>query len=106
MLETYVNASRLRKLPKFSWWAVSNQLTDIGGGGGGSEWIFLLWHRENKGLRTMYSTEMEFYDIKLTKDSSLSLHAIHSRFYWRIQKNILYSGYIIRETRKLESIHE
>ncbi len=34
---------------------------------------------------------MEFLDIKLTKDSSLLLHAIHIPFYWRIlQKNILF----------------
>jgi hypothetical protein len=35
MLETYVNVSRLRKLPKLSWWAVSNQLTDV------AEYVFL-----------------------------------------------------------------
>jgi hypothetical protein len=28
--------------------------------------------------------EMELLDIKLAKDSSLLLHAIHSRYYWRI----------------------
>ncbi len=57
---------------------------------------------------------MEFLDISLTRDSSLSLHAIHSHspFYLRIlKKTILYFGYKnpykkIRETRKLESIHD
>jgi hypothetical protein len=55
---------------------------------------------------------MEFLDINFTKDSSLLLHAIHSPFYWRIlKKTILFSGLKnpykkIRETRKLDSIHE
>jgi hypothetical protein len=31
-------------------------------------------------------TEMEFFDVNLTKDSSLFLHAIHSLFYWRIYR--------------------
>ncbi len=60
------------------------------------------------------SPEMEFMDmdINLTKGSSLLLHAVHSLFYWRILKTIiLLSGFKnpyrkIRETRKLESIHE
>ncbi len=56
--------------------------------------------------------EMQFLDIILTKDSNLLLHAIHSLFYWRIlKKTKLFSGFQnpykkIRETRKLESIHE
>jgi hypothetical protein len=55
---------------------------------------------------------MEFLDISLSKDSSILLHAVHSPFYLRIlQKTIFYSGFKnpheeIRETRKLESIHE
>ena len=36
---------------------------------------------------------MEILDINMTTDSSLSLFAIHSPFYWRIlKKTILYSG--------------
>jgi hypothetical protein len=56
---------------------------------------------------------MEFLDINfLKKDSSLLLRAIHSLFYWRIlKKSMLFSGFKcpykkIRETRKLESVHE
>ncbi len=55
---------------------------------------------------------MEFLDINITKDSSLSLHPILSPFYWRIlRKTILYSCFNIpykkiRETRKLESVHK
>ncbi len=42
----------------------------------------------------MKDTDMEFLDIKLTKDSSRLLLAIHSLFYWRIlKKTILYSGF-------------
>jgi hypothetical protein len=54
--------------------------------------------------------EMKFLDMKLTKGSML--HAINSRFYWRIlKKTIFYSSFNnpyqkIRETRKFESIHE
>jgi hypothetical protein len=33
---------------------------------------------------------MEFLVIRLTKDSSLLLHAIHSTFYWRILKKTKY----------------
>ncbi len=56
--------------------------------------------------------EMEFLDINWTKDSSLLLTVIQSPFYWRIlKKTILFSGIKnpykkLRETRKLESIHE
>jgi hypothetical protein len=56
--------------------------------------------------------QIEFLDNRLTMDLRLSLHAIHSPFYWWIvKKTILFSGFknpykIIRETRKLESIHE
>ncbi len=60
--------------------------------------------------------EMEFLDTSLRKYSSVLLYAIHSPFYWRIfKKAIVYSSLIrvlkiltkkIRETRKLESIHE
>jgi hypothetical protein len=40
------------------------------------------------------SVEMEFLDINLTKDWSLSLHPIHSLFYWRIvKKTTLFSGF-------------
>jgi hypothetical protein len=48
--------------------------------------------------------EMEFLDVNLTKDSSLLLHAIHSPFllYSGLKKNIKK----IRETRKLEFVHE
>jgi hypothetical protein len=56
---------------------------------------------------------MEFLDINLTQGLSLLLHAIHSLFYWRIflQKAVVFSGFEnpykkIRETRKLQSIHE
>ncbi len=55
---------------------------------------------------------MEFLGINLTKESSLSLYAIHSPFDWRIlKKTIPYSGFKnlykkIRDTRKLKSIHE
>ncbi len=48
----------------------------------------------------------------ITKESSLLLHANHSPSYWRtLKKTILYSGFNnpyknIRETRKLETIHE
>jgi hypothetical protein len=53
-------------------------------------------------------TEMEFLDINLTKNSIHLLHAVQSTFCWRIlKKTILLSGFLkIRETRKLESIHE
>jgi hypothetical protein len=56
--------------------------------------------------------EMEFLDLKLTKDSSLLLPAINSRFYWRIlKKTIFHSGFNnpyqkIPEIGKFESIHE
>jgi hypothetical protein len=48
---------------------------------------------------------------QFNKDSSLWLHAIHSPFYWRIlKKTTLFFGFKntkkIRETRKLEYIHE
>jgi hypothetical protein len=37
---------------------------------------------------------MEFLDIKLTKDSSLLLHAIYSPSYWRVlKKTKLFSGF-------------
>jgi hypothetical protein len=55
---------------------------------------------------------MEFLDIKLTKDSSYLLHAIHSLSTGGfLKKSRLYSGFNntykkIRETRKLESIRE
>ncbi len=51
-------------------------------------WLFL--HKQG------VSSEMEFLDINLTKDSRLLKsfgHAIHSPFYWRIlKKSILFSG--------------
>jgi hypothetical protein len=51
----------------------------------------------------MLGPEMEFLDIKLAKDSSLLLHAIH-------RKIIHFSGfknpYKICETTKLDSINE
>ena len=56
--------------------------------------------------------EMEFLDINLTKVSRLLIHAIHSLSTGGFLKRIrLYSGFLkyiqkIRETRKLESIHE
>jgi hypothetical protein len=55
--------------------------------------------------------EMEFLDINLTKDSSLSLHAIHSPFYWKISKQqfsplVLIILKKIHEITKLKSIHE
>jgi hypothetical protein len=62
--------------------------------------------------RVKVSSDMEFLDINLTKDSSLLLYAIHSPFCWGIlKKAILFSGFKnkykkICETRKLESIHE
>jgi len=54
---------------------------------------------------------MEFFDIKLTKDSILLFHAIHSPSNWILQKTNLYSGFEnpykkLRETRKLESFQE
>jgi hypothetical protein len=55
---------------------------------------------------------MEFLDINLTNGLSLLPHATHSPFYWRnLEKTILLSGFKnlfkkIRETRKLESVHE
>ena len=55
---------------------------------------------------------MESLDMNLIKDSSLFLHDIYSPFYWRIlKKTKFFSGFKnpfqkIRETRKLESIHE
>jgi hypothetical protein len=37
---------------------------------------------------------MKFFDIKLTKDSSLLLYATHTPFYWRIfKKTILFSDF-------------
>ncbi len=57
-------------------------------------------------------SEMEFFDINLTKDSSLLFHAFHSPFYCQIlKKTILYSGFKntykkIREARKFEFIQE
>ncbi len=59
----------------------------------------------------LLSSEKEFLDSNLRKDSSLLIYAIHSPFYSRIlKKTILYSGIKntynkIRKTRKLESIH-
>jgi len=47
--------------------------------------------------------------MNLTMDLSLLLHAIHSLFYMRIlQETMVLKNSIqkIRETRKLESIHE
>jgi hypothetical protein len=55
---------------------------------------------------------MKFLDINFTKVLSFFLYAVHSPFYWRIlKKTKLFSGLKknykkIRETRKLESIHE
>jgi hypothetical protein len=55
---------------------------------------------------------MKFLDIRLTKDSSLLIHAIKSAFYWRVlRKTILYSGFKksikqIRETKRLRSVNE
>jgi hypothetical protein len=43
--------------------------------------------KDEKVVRT--STEMEFLDISLTKDSCLWLYAIHSPFYWRMLKKTL-----------------
>jgi hypothetical protein len=60
----------------------------------------------------MYATytEMEFLVINLTKDSSLLLHAMHSPFssspdgfYGKPYSTLVQK---IRETRRLESIHE
>jgi hypothetical protein len=69
------------------------------------------WISEHLQAVKIVFTEMEFLDINLTKNSSLLLHAIHSPFYWRIlKKTILFFGFKntkkIRETRKLEYIHE
>ncbi len=51
---------------------------------------------------------MEFFDINLTEDSSLLLHAIHSSFYWRIlNKTILYSDFyysLVNESKKPNKI--
>ncbi len=55
---------------------------------------------------------MEFFDMNLTNDSSLLLHAIHSLFYWRIlHKTILYCSFKtpdkkFRKKRNLGSIHQ
>ncbi len=49
---------------------------------------------------------MEFLDINLTEDSSFFLNAIHGPFYWRIFFGYKNPYEKIRETRKLESIHE
>jgi hypothetical protein len=55
---------------------------------------------------------MEFLDINLTKESSLLLHACsQSRQKADLKITILFSGFKnhyknIRETRKIESIHE
>jgi len=55
---------------------------------------------------------MKFLDINITKDSSLLLYAIHRLFYWLILKKTILFSYFknpykkIRETRKLEFIHE
>jgi hypothetical protein len=72
--------------------------------------IFLMNHPFP--LQQCKSSEIEFLDIDLTKDSSLLLHAIHIPFYWWIlMKIILLPGFKnpykkILDTRKLEYIHE
>jgi len=43
--------------------------------------------------------EFKFLDIKLTKDSSRLLHAIHSPFYWRILKRP-YSSLVLKSLLK------
>ncbi len=49
---------------------------------------------------------MEFFDINLTKDLSILLHAIYNPFYWRIlKKTVLFSGFK-NPYKKLKSIHE
>ncbi len=62
-------------------------------------------------LHPYLSPWMEFLDINLTKDSNLLLRVIHSPFYQRILKKtrpfpFKNSYKNIRETRKLEFIHE
>jgi hypothetical protein len=69
--------------------------------------FYLERHKSKIRHYNSASTEMEFLDISLTKDSSFLLP-----FYWRILiKTILFSGFKnphkkIRRKRKLESIHE
>jgi hypothetical protein len=51
---------------------------------------------------------MEFLDPNLTKDSNLSLQAIHRFFYQRfLKKTILFSGFKnpYKKTKKIESIY-
>ncbi len=52
--------------------------------------------REEKGTENTVKNkqEMEFFDINLTKDSSLLLHATYSPFYMRfLKKTILFSRF-------------
>jgi hypothetical protein len=71
-----------------------------------------LQEQKTRPTLALRSPEIEFLDIKLTKDLSLLLCAFHSPFYWQIlQKTVLFSGFKkpyrkIRETRNLKSIHE
>ncbi len=46
--------------------------------------------------------EVVFFNINLTKDSSILLHAFHSPFYRRILKKTIFFLQKIRETRKSE----
>jgi len=58
------------------------------------------------------SQKLNSWDINLTKDSNILLHAIYSSFYWRILKEnhslFWFSKSLqkIREKRKLKSIPE
>jgi hypothetical protein len=62
--------------------------------------LYITVHSITVTIPSGESLEMEFFDINLTKDSSLLFRAIHSPFYWRIlKKTILFSGFKNHRTR-------
>ncbi len=57
-------------------------------------------------IKNAACTEMEFLDINLTKNSSLSLYAIHSPLYWRIlMKTKFYSCFKHTQNKKTRVQH-
>jgi hypothetical protein len=52
------------------------------------------FHAEKQFLKVYPCPEVEFLDISFTKNSTLLLNDVQSRFYWRIfKKTILFSGF-------------
>jgi hypothetical protein len=58
-------------------------------------WTIILHFQVGESfLDSLYSPEMEFLNISLTKDSSLLLHPIQSPVYWRIlTTTIIFPGF-------------